>query len=66
MSSCLVPDSFTTCIPSFACSSAEGITPTLLQFEDENRRVYLQPAEGEPQRVELAEGDSLIVTMEPN
>lgn len=37
---------------------------TLLQFEDENRRVYLQPADGEPLRIDLVAGDSVIVTVE--
>lgn len=37
---------------------------TLLQFEDENRRVYIQPAHGEPLRIELVAGDSVIVTVE--
>ena len=37
---------------------------TLPELERENQRIYLQPQQGEPIRVELEQGDSVVLTVE--
>lgn len=37
----------------------------LPEIEREGERIYLQPIQGEPKRVDLVAGDSIILTVEP-